>query len=495
VSSTAQPPAQTAGDDPPEVESSSDDGGVTPDADEPADRTTHVEEYETRHWRGIGALTIALLGAGMVLEEPAVALTAVVGATLAGYVSLTGPASVSGGADESQTESEPAGTDSGLTIDRTFADDSPDPGEEVAVTVTVTNRTDSLLTDVRIADGVPAEVEVVDGTPRHSDVFGPGGGSSFRYTVTVPRGEFTWNPATVVVADPSGAVEREVCVESDATLECSLPPLTDPERQLPLRALTTLYPGRIGTENGGPGLEFYATREYRPTDPLSRVDWKRMARTGDLGTLEFREERMARVMIVTDARREAYLAPDDSGEHAVDRSVTAAHRIFAGLLDSGNAVGIAGFGPIDRECWLTPGAGDGHRARGRDLLSTHEAFAQRPPDRELYERFDEERRETLQRRRIDRLHERLLPDTQVVLLSPCCDDYVPMVARRLEALDRPVTILSPDPTTEHRPEETLARIERTDRIAGLRSRGVRVVDWPADQSLVETLATITEGRS
>ena len=65
---------------------------------------------------------------------------------------------------------------------RTIEAEAPEPGDEIGVTVTVANISDRLLTDVRIADGVPAELDVVDGTTRHTDVLTPGSRSSFFYT-------------------------------------------------------------------------------------------------------------------------------------------------------------------------------------------------------------------------------------------------------------------------------------------------------------------------
>jgi len=63
---------------------------------------------------------------------------------------------------------------------------------------------------------------------------------------------------------------------------------------LPLRGLTTKYHGRVPTDVGGAGVEFHATREYRRGDPVKRIDWNRRARTGELATLELREERAPR---------------------------------------------------------------------------------------------------------------------------------------------------------------------------------------------------------
>lgn len=436
-----------------------------------------VADHHTGQWTGVGAIALGLFGAGAVTGTPALALAAVVPLALAGH-----------GALAALPPTEGADGDPVVTVERDLQTPDPEPGDPTVVTVTVRNEGEHLLPDVRVQDGVPADLPVVAGTPRHGDFLVAGGETTFSYVVRAQRGEFRWGPATVTLGDASGSVEREVTVDAPTTLECPLPPLGNPRQHLPLRDLTTNYPGRVETHTGGEGIEFFATREYRHSDPLSRVDWRRFARTGELATTEFRQERIARVMLVVDTRRAAYVAPAGATRHAVDRAVEAAHRIFVGLLDTSNPVGLTAFGPTDRECWLAPGSGAAHRARGRDLLSTHPAFDREPPEREQYASFEPERRAELRRRQIDRLHERLLPDTQVVLLSPCCDDYAPRIARRLETYGRPVTVLSPDPTSMDSSASGLAGVERTDRLADLRARGVRVVDWGPDESLVSALA-------
>ena len=255
------------------------------------------------------------------------------------------------------------------------------------------------------------------------------------------------------------------------------------------RSRTTAgFAGRVETDEGGPGIEFHATREYRRSDPLSRIDWRQLAKTGELATVEFRAERSATVQLVVDTRRAAYRAPTPDGYHAVERGVDAAHRLFDALLDGGDRVGFETFGREREGCRLPPGAGGDHRARGRELLNVHPALSPVPPARKLFERYPPDRRGTLQRRRIRRVHRRLGADTQVVLLSPCCDDYPRAVARRLVAYGRDVTVVSPDPTVRDTEGHEHAAEARAERLSSLRSAGVRVVDWRADERFDAALA-------
>jgi uncharacterized protein (DUF58 family) len=445
--------------------------------DAPADRVT---DHATGHWRGIGAVGLVLGGLGLVFGSPGLVLSGLVGAVFAGYAGAARPLRVRDG------DGDPV-----IAVRRRVDPETPAPGDAVTVDVEVHNGSDGVLPDVRVVDGVPPALPVIDGSPRHGAVLRPGGRARFSYTVRAVRGEHQFDPARVVVADPTGAVERETALAAGTTVTCR----PDPSPvDLPLRGLASPYAGRIETDAGGEGVEFFATREYRRGDPPGRIDWNRRARTGDLATLEFRRERAATVALVVDVRRAAYVGPGPDRPHAVERGVDAAGRAFEALLDAGDRAGLAALGRGIDDAWLAPGTGRDHRADGRDLLATHPAFSPVPPEAGLYDSLDPERREALRRDLIDRLHRRLPAGAQVVLCAPCCDPFPVAVARRLTALGHPVTLLSPDPTADDRALRALAGLERADRLDRLRRAGVRVIDW-GEESLPAALARASRGWS
>lgn len=369
-------------------------------------------------------------------------------------------------------------TGAGLELSREL-EDPLRANDEVDVTVTVTNAGGSFVPGLRLVDGVPDAIEVVDGSPRFGTALRPGESVEFEYTVAVARGVHEWETAVAVLANGTGSKERTTTLGGRSRIECPIPAVATGE--LPVRRLTTPYAGRVRTESGGSGVAFYALREYRRGDPLGRIDWKRLARTGELSTIEFHEERGVSAVLLIDARKAAYRAPGPGALHAVDRSVQAAGRIFDSLLDGGNRAGIAVFGRED--AWFPPGAGAPHRARARQLLAEHPALAAHPPDRERYHSFLDDRRDELLRERVETLHRRLPSDAQVFCLSPCCDNYVASVAHHLDAHGHLVTVVSPDPTASDTPGRQLARLTRDHRLRTLNRLGIPVIDWGADESL------------
>lgn len=436
--------------------------------DPEGDDGTVRESHQTGHWRGVSAIALGALGVGVLVEQPAVLLAAVIGIGFAAYArgGLLAPDDISQDA---------------ISIDRTIQSDDPKPGEEVDVRVTVTNESERFLPDLRLVDGVPESLAVTDGSPRLGTALRPGETAAITYTLTARRGVHTFGPVLLVERDLPGATERERLSSIPTTITCrpELSPITE---SFPLRDQATPYVGRVQTSTAGDGVEFHSTREYRLGDPMNRIDWNRHARTGELTTIQFREERSAAVVIVIDDREPAYVSPEPHARHALDRSVDAAGRLLATLSDAGNRVGIATTN--SGSCWLAPGAGEEHRLRARKLLATHPTLTPVPPDGYR------------PRRRWERtLRKRLSRGTQILLLTPLCDEYPARLARRLDAHGHPVTVVSPDPTADRTPGHRLSAVARRLRTTELRNAGIPVVDWEWERSLDSTVARYRGVRS
>ncbi|MGM0592408.1 MAG: DUF58 domain-containing protein [Halobacteriota archaeon] len=416
----------------------------------------------TNRWRGVVAVTLAAGAVGLLADRPDLLLVSVVGVVFAAYPRLSPPASPT------------------VEIDRTLSDRTSRPGEAIEVTVTVRNCGPRLLADVRVVDGVPPALSVTDGTPRHGTALLPGGETTFSYAVESREGTHGFDPATVVLRDLSGAREVETTVEADADTEidCTAEGVSAPRRSLAIEDV-----GDLLTDRGGAGVEFFSTREYRRGDAPSRVDWNRYAKTGDLTTVEFREEHAAAIVLLIDARESAYRAVGDRA-HAVVWSVGAAQRLLVSLLGRRNRVGLSALG--GERCWAPPDAGLTHQTTLSRLLQHHPAFAATPPEGDACPSLDSQ---------VAELRSNLSPGSQVALLSPLCDDDIVAVARRLDAHGYPVTVVSPDVTAETTPGQRLATVERTNRIGTLRRADIPVVDWEVDERLDAALLKAERGVS
>lgn len=413
---------------------------------------------QTHRWYGVAAVAFFAAAGGVLSSRPALLLVGVVGVGYAAYARLATAPEVS------------------LTLDRTVSDPEPPPGSEVEVTVELTNTGDPVF-DLRVVDGVPPGLEVTEGSPRLGTALRPGKTATFSYTVEAQRGQHEFGAATILARDASGAEERELEQATETTLTC-IPSLPPAGPTIPLRPQTAQYTGPVPTTSGGAGVEFYATREYRPGDAMTRVDWSRLARTGELSTVEFREERMATVVLVLDARQSAYRS-DSEGTPALEHAIDAARSLTTSLLGDGHQVGIAAFGA--EPCWLAPTTGEDQRAAIRRLLATHPGVKPTPPSSQI-----------VVSRRVRELRRQLPANAQVILLTPLIDDYIATIAGRLDAYGHAATVLSPDITGGETPGQRLARTERGLRIERLRGNQIPVIDWAPTDPLEQALGILRE---
>ncbi|EMA41732.1 DUF58 domain-containing protein [Halobiforma nitratireducens] len=434
---------------------------------ESVDGIETVRSAATEYWSGIGVVALFAVGIGAAVESPAVLLAGVVGIGYAGFARAFEPPVLE------------------LSIDRTVSDETPEPGDEIDVTVAITNESGGFVPDLRFVDGVPPGLVVTEGSSRLGTALRPGESVSLEYTAAVKRGSHEFDPALAITRDLSRSTEREFRIESETAVVCE-PEMRPVAAPVPLRTTATSFAGRLTTTEGGAGTTFHSVREYRPNDPLSRIDWNRRAKTGELATLEFHAERSARAVVLVDARKGAYLAPAPDATHAVDRSIAAAGRIGASLLEAGHSVGLAGIGPVGRDgdpqrgtdpCWLAPASGRHHELEFRELLATHPQFDAVAPEQE-----------TPWLTQLRTLRRRLSAETQIVLLTPLCDAGSADIARRLEARGHPVTVVSPDPTVDATAGGRLAQVARRVRRFDLERAGIRVIDWPDGTSIDEVFA-------
>ncbi|WP_436923792.1 NEW3 domain-containing protein [Halosimplex amylolyticum] len=450
--------------------------------DEPmVTRTTTVSETTDVDGEGrwVVGIVLALVAgsAGVVLSNTGAFLAGIVGLVYAGYVSLSGPPTAP------------------LVVERTVAPAAPKPGDRVSVTVRAENVGSVPLADLRVADDPPDGLEVVDGETRRAATVEPGDAVEFEYDLRIPRGKHAFGDVVAVARGASGVGVRRTVYDAAATLVCHAP-----VESLALAGQTGIGAGRVQTDSGGEGVEFYATREYARGDPASRVDWNRYASTGELTTVTYRESNAATVVFVVDGRFDHRRALGEPT--ARELCCYATVRIADAVLDDQNLVGasvcsyrssnaIGTFGTVgpDRgteqslriRALLREKLGvdvdDLHVAADRDSGSGSEEAAT--------ERSDATPDGSGSVARQDR---RLLDDVpggaQVVFVTPLLDDAAVRTVDELVAHEHVTTVVSPDVTDGSTPGGAVERVMRSERLRAITAtRRVRVVDWSPDEPL------------
>jgi uncharacterized protein (DUF58 family) len=150
------------------------------------------------------------------------------------------------------------------------------------------------------------------------------------------------------------------------------------------------------------------------------------------------------------------------------------------LGETRDYVGLAAIGR--QFCWLAAGVGIEHEITARELLATHPVLSTVPPEGESSDP-DEQAAE---------LRKRLSSDAQVILLSPLGDEYITSLALTLEANGHPVTVVSPNVTSDATVGSRLATADRENRISSLRQAEIPVIDWTPDQPLGTSIVDVME---
>jgi uncharacterized protein (DUF58 family) len=420
-----------------------------------------------RRYRGLVAATVLLVSVGVGTGTPTLLLAGIVplAFVVQGALSTLQP------------------LDDRVQVEREVRPEAPLPGQPVDVTLTATNVGESVLPDLRVRDGVPEELAVREGAASAGSALRSGESVTASYTLTANRGRYVFDSVRLRARSVSGTVVAERTLEADGpdAFECRV----DAD-DVPLRRRTTAFSGALGTEMGGVGVEFHATRDYRAGDPVSRINWRRYAKTGELSTVEYREQRAARVAVLVDGRDPAHVAAGRSlptGATLCAYAATLATRV---LRDEGHHVGVGALGPSDpltdrRPAWVPPDA-DGFAAHAAAVCNAAATGAERAVTATTPATTDGGRNGDLHR-----LLGHLPATTQVILCTPALDDAVPSMVETIRTHGHATTVLSPS-VTPNSVGGRVAGLERAVRLDRMRGVGATVVDWDRDERLPVALA-------
>lgn len=431
----------------------------------------------------LGLVAAALLGAtGVVFGRPAVILAASI--PLAYYTF----ASVNRLPDTPE-----------IVVERELSESIPRPGEHIDVTLTVRNENSIVLTDIRVVDAVPDELAVVEGSPRAALSLRPGTEAKIEYTVVAMQGSHTFGDPYVRLRTVSGGRRQTMRIQAGGTssFACFLRP------SLPLDIGNTFRTGERTTATAGQGLEFHTLREYRSGDAINRIDWRRYAKTGDLTTVEFNEQRTTAVMVVLDLRDEMRRSPHAGHPDGIELTAYAGYALFEELINAGHKVGISSVGvnaqllgpEIQRLkggwAWVEPGTGSDTKARVDKLYETlQEHLFQSEttvPDSSAATPSTTATATDGGTRVMKRFIQRLSSGTPVVIVSTALDDHFLELTRQLRMADHSVTFVSPDVTHRNGKGATIETMKRSFRLNRIRTTGATAVDWDPEEPIQTAL--------
>jgi uncharacterized protein (DUF58 family) len=251
-----------------------------------------------------------------------------------------------------------------LTVERTLSEDLIFPGAIVTVKLSIRNDGPD-LEEVHIQDSIPAGLQVLEGDTSIYTPLPAGESTELSYTVKSARGTYRFVDFKINYREPFGLFGGEAVISAPNTL--LVQPRPTPVKSIPIRPRQTRgFAGPIPSRQGGTGDSFYAVREYKPGDPLRRINWKIASRgANDLFTNIFEQERVADVGIILDARLQSY--GDAEISPLFEKVVECTASLADSYLKDGNRVGVLVYGAGILSAF--PGTGKTQRQRILQVLA------------------------------------------------------------------------------------------------------------------------------
>jgi uncharacterized protein (DUF58 family) len=428
-------------------------------------------QQEFPRWQTLLGVSLLATAAGIWTLDPLFIFIAIPPIVLVLYSSLSTPA------DPTEV----------ITLHRAVSPAQTYPGGTVSVEVQITNTSDQLLSDIRVIDGVPADLPVIAGSPRAMVDLNPGETETIEYRVRTRYGEYQFTPTRVRAYNISTTVADTVKIEPDGAQSLTAQVQLE---DVDLATDTTQMPGQLATDSGGEGTAFYGIRSYQPEDPISRINWYQYAKDRELTTVEYREERTSDVMVLIDVRPQTVVARDATGPTGAELTLYSGSQLIQRLLTDRTRVGVSVLGVPDaalteNTAWISPGS-------GKDLYNRIQTLLDDAAVTIAEQQTDRSSDATEGVAPVD-IVTQLNQQTQVIIVSPTHDDFIIELTRYLTTEHHAVQVYAPDVTTDVTVGGQLFAASRALRLAQLRQYGATVMDWdPAVPLSVMLAQTETE---
>lgn len=353
-------------------------------------------------------------------------------------------------------------------------------GKKVLVTLKVTNRGSRTLEELLLEDLVPPGLEMVEGSCRRLVRLPASGSVTWTYALRGRRGSYSLGWLRATVREPLGLVTVQQTIHTAGQL-LIVPPVLRLRRVAIRPRRTRVYSGTIPARQGGPGVEFFAVREYESGDPPRWINWHLTARhPASVYANQFEQERVADVGLILDGRRIA----NKFGERTIfEHSVLAAASLADAFLNAGNRVGLFFYG--HQIIWTMPGYG---KIQVERIL--HDLSRLEPGNSQIFSDLYVPRN--------------LFPShSQLVLISPlAAEDDRALVALRSSGYH--LLVISPDPVSfelEGLPKSDttalagrIVRLQRNLLLHRLRATGIQVVEWDVTRPFEQVAREFLEQR-
>ncbi|MDE0953927.1 MAG: DUF58 domain-containing protein [Candidatus Poseidoniales archaeon] len=350
-------------------------------------------------------------------------------------------------------------------------------GDDINIVLTVKNKSYRRTQQLEVFDNVPHEMKMRKGVNLMRMNLGPGQTATIRYTVRCPlRGHYTIGPTSIRYRNAFNLFVSETSVadRSDITV---FPQVRDVEEALIRSDVPKMYTGATTLKTPGPGMEFYALREYFPGDSFRSINWKAFARTGELMVNEKTRDAVTDVFIILDTRDVARIGT--VLKNPLEMGAVAAASIANYFIKRRDSVSLVTYG--ERMDFLPPETGDKQHYKVLSQLAAVESKGSMPLQAVT-----------------NALSPRISRGSPVFIISSLEGDGTTLSAiRNLSGKGHEVIVLSPSSIDLERLVSRIPRmayevlkLERQNRLTAISGYGAKVIDWTPSIDLSQALLQV-----
>ncbi|MAW93043.1 MAG: hypothetical protein CMA32_00950 [Euryarchaeota archaeon] len=323
---------------------------------------------------------------------------------------------------------------------------------------------------VEIYDKLPPQARITKGSNYTLLYMKPWQEVSFEYSLKLPlRGHYHLGPVRMRVKDAFDLFYNEK-IENSIHSFSVFPQIEVLEEQIIKSRAPKLLSGAMPLNLIGSGTEFYSLREFVPGDSLRSVNWKALAKKGKMMVNETVREDVMDVILLVDAREVS--AVGGGRDTPLEMSCRAAATYAKQLLDERNNVALMTYGDTIKRVDLDRGE--------HHLFKILTSLSSVRPEGNL---------------KLEIVLKDLLPyipsGSPIILFSSLDDDHT-ISEGFTSTISRGYTITTISPSSldfeekmkriPHQPL-LIARIERENMISEVRSFGMQIGDWKADEAV------------
>jgi len=368
-----------------------------------------------------------------------------------------------------------------LTVSRETAAGRMFEGDRCRTALAVGNAGGTASGLLEIYDNVSDRMRVRSGRNRAIAVLQPEGALRLHYSLETPlRGCHAIGPVSVREQDLLGFCNHETVIGGTDELVV-MPASENVEDFASGSRRVRPYPGPKLCRRPGGGMDFCSIRDYIKGDPLRRINWKLLAKRGELMVNEFEKEAISDVLVIIDAREVSTAGTTSC--NPLEYAVKGASSLFRYFIAQKDRVGLVIYG--SRVEVVPQGCGGRHL----DDLQAHLTYLEGKGSITFGEAM------TI-------VQPYLAPGTAIVVISPLeFDPTLTAKAVELWSMGHPLIILSPVPFQFERvatgrgdPKFELLRFERCNFMDTIRSYGIEVVDWTPEMTVYELIQRCVHAR-